>query len=73
MTVRMLPQDLPAAGLCVTGARRWYHQHGLDFETFLREGTPVEELRATGCPLAERACLEAEARVNAEDADGRDE
>lgn len=71
--IRMLPQDLPVAGLCVTGARRWYHENGLDFETFLREGTPVDELRATGCPLAERACAAAEARVMAEGADGREE
>lgn len=62
--IRVLPIDLPPAGLCVNGARTWFAQHGLDFREFIREGTPIEIMRATGCPLAERACQAAEQRVN---------
>lgn len=63
--IRVLPQDLPAAGLCVTGGRKWFHEHNLDFREFMSVGTPIDVMRATGCPLAERACIAAEARVTA--------
>lgn len=62
--IRVLPTDLPKAGLCVNGARDWFAKHGLDFRDFIKNGTPVDVMRATGCPLAERACLAAEKRVN---------
>lgn len=62
--IRVLPTDLPMAGLCVNGARDWFAKHGLDFRDFIKNGTPVEVMRATGCPLAERACQAAEKRVN---------
>lgn len=65
--IRVLPSDLPVAGLCVTGAREWFAKHNLDFRAFIREGTPVDVMRATGCPLAERACQAAEQRVNGDE------
>lgn len=61
--IRVLPVDLPHAGLCVSAARTWFTAHGLDFRAFLREGVPIDVARATGCPLAERACVAAERRV----------
>lgn len=61
--IRLLPCDLPAAGLCVTGARAWFNDNGLDFKAFIREGTPLEQIRATGCPKGELACQAAEARA----------
>ena len=27
-------------GLCVSGQRRWFVRHGLDFRTFVKEGLP---------------------------------
>lgn len=62
--IRVLPADLPTAGLCVNGARDWFAKHGLDFRDFIKNGTPVDVMRATGCPLAERACQVAEKRAN---------
>lgn len=65
MTIFVKPQDLPKAGLCVTGAKEWFRQYNLDFKEFIfGEGCPVEVMRAAapGDPLGERACLEAEAR-----------
>lgn len=69
--IRVMPADLPTAGLCVTGARTWFANNGLDFKQFIREGTPVSEMRATGCPLGERACIAAEARAERETLNGR--
>lgn len=67
--IRVTPKDLPKAGLCVTGARTWFAINGLDFRQFIKEGTPIEIMRATGCPLAERACQAAEEREG--DTNGR--
>lgn len=64
--IRVLPIDLPPAGLCVTGARDWFAEHNLDFREFIREGTPISVMRATECPLAERACVVAENRAKGE-------
>lgn len=30
--------DIRKAGFCVSGARRWFIDHGLPFNNFLREG-----------------------------------
>lgn len=64
--IRVLPCDLPAAGQCITGGRRWCAANGVDFKQFLAEGIPVGVLRATGCPLAEMVCQAAEERVRLE-------
>lgn len=70
MTVRASTKDQRAAGICVAGAETWFKRYGLDYRTFCREGYPVEVLRATGDPLAERVCVEAEARAKKENGDG---
>ena len=64
--VFVLPCDLPAAGQCLPGARRWCTANGVDFKQFLAGGISVSVLRATGCPLAEMVCQAAEERVRLE-------
>ena len=31
--IRVLPTDLPTAGLCVNGARDWFAKHGISLRT----------------------------------------
>jgi hypothetical protein len=64
--IRVIPQDAPAAGMCLAGAREWAKLNGLDFRQFLKEGTPIEEIRALNCPLGNRVCDAAERRTAAE-------
>ena len=47
-------QDLRASRLCFQGARPWFRRHGLDWQRFLKEGIPEEELLATGDAMAIR-------------------
>lgn len=63
MTMIVRIEDVRAAAQCVSGARRWFQQEGLDFRSFLIEGLDAEILRATGDPLALRAIAEAEKRL----------
>lgn len=68
--IRVMPGDAVKAGLCLAGARQWAALHNLDFGEFIREGTPLAVLRAINCPLASRACDQAELRVK-ESSDGQ--
>lgn len=69
--VVVIPRDLPAAGLCVEGAKEWMNLNGLSFRAFMREGLPVDVVRQTGCPLGEQACVAAELRTAEELSSGR--
>lgn len=40
------------ARMCARGARAFFARHGLDWNRFLREGLPAEELLATGNAMA---------------------
>jgi len=44
--------DIRAAKMCSRGARDFFRRHGLDWEAFLREGVPAEQLLATGDEMA---------------------
>lgn len=59
---RVSVQDLRRARICFKGARPWFHQHGIDWQDFLRDGVEAEVLAATGDALALRVIAEAEAR-----------
>lgn len=61
--IRVTPADVTKSGSCMRGARQWFELHGLDYNGFVKDGLPIEELRAINCPLADRACDAAEARV----------
>lgn len=64
--IQVLPRDVAAAGLCMSGAREWGTLYGFSLSEFLKNGLPIEQLRATGCPLCLRACAQAEKRVRGE-------
>jgi arsenate reductase-like glutaredoxin family protein len=40
--------DVRAAGICASGARRWFEAYGLDFRDFVKNGIDAELLLATG-------------------------
>jgi hypothetical protein len=44
--------DIIKAGICASGARRWFDEHGLDFRAFLKDGISAETLLATGDGMA---------------------
>lgn len=67
MIIRMT--DIRAAKMCSRGARAFFQTHGLNWEKFLQEGIPEEELLNTGDPMA-RQVVET-AHRNLEAADGR--
>lgn len=39
---------------CNSGARKFFHRHGLDWSDFIRHGVPAEKLTATGDSMALR-------------------
>jgi hypothetical protein len=41
-----------AAKMCSRGGRAFAERHGLDWDRFLREGIPAEQLEATGDAMA---------------------
>ena len=44
--------DVRKAGFCTIGARRWFDQHGIPFNQFLRDGISEEEFLTRGDDLA---------------------
>lgn len=46
--------DVRRAGHCVSGARRWFEAHGLDFKDFLANGVPSSVMAATNDALGLR-------------------
>ena len=50
----------------MSGAREWGILYGFSLAEFMKDGLPIEQLRATGCPLCLRACAQAEARARGE-------
>lgn len=44
--------DVRRAGHCVSGARRWFQAHHLDFRAFLQNGIEVNLFLGTGDQLA---------------------
>lgn len=46
MNDRVTIDDVRRAGHCVSGARRWFEGHGMDFRRFLKDGLPVDEFLA---------------------------
>ena len=51
-----------AARQCSRGARAFFARHGLDWQRFLREGLPVEQIEATGDAMALKVCEVARGR-----------
>lgn len=63
MSVRIIIADLadPRSYVCPR-VQFWFRKHGLDWESFKREGIPVEDLYATGDQTAAIQRLERTAR-----------
>lgn len=62
MTVICKMIDIRAAKLCSNGARGFFTRHGLDWNKFLSEGIPEEDLLATGDANALRVVEKARER-----------
>lgn len=56
-------------GFCRRQARVWFKRHGLDWDTFRKEGMEADTLLATGCALA-RAVVEQATAYEAAKAEG---
>lgn len=50
VTVTM--EHVRAARMCSRGARAFFERHGLDWQRFLAEGLPAEQIEATGDAMA---------------------
>jgi hypothetical protein len=46
-------RDMQSRGFCLSGSRRWFHDYGLDFNDFLKNGILASRLLATGDGMAE--------------------
>lgn len=66
--LRLLPRDVTKAGMCIAGARDLARLHGLDFKEFMTVGIPLDVARALNDPLVDRACDQAEVRLDVEGA-----
>lgn len=51
--------DVRRANHCVSGARRWFEAHDMDFRHFLRNGIPADEMVRRGDGLALRVVISA--------------
>lgn len=45
-------EHVRAAKMCSRGARSFFQRHGLDWQTFLKEGLDAEIIEATGDAMA---------------------
>jgi hypothetical protein len=45
-------RDIRATHMCSRGTRAFFERHGLDWNKFLDEGIPAEDLEATGDAMA---------------------
>ncbi len=52
ITVTM--RHIRAVALCAGGTREWFSRQGFDWADFITNGIPIEEMEATGDPLALR-------------------
>lgn len=59
--VKVTMRHVRQATMCSRGARAFFQSHGLDWDTFLREGLDSSVIRATGDAMAIRVAEIAEA------------
>lgn len=45
-------EHVRASKMCSRGARAFFQRHNLDWNTFIREGLPIEQIEATGDAMA---------------------
>lgn len=51
--------DIRRVLMCGRGTQGWFRLRGLDYDRFIREGFPIEELEAIDCLMAQQVCLAA--------------
>jgi hypothetical protein len=52
--MRITIADVRKAGYCISGARKWFADHGLDFNHFVKHGIDSEEFLSKGDAHAQR-------------------
>jgi hypothetical protein len=50
--LRVYLRHIRACGHCLSGARRWFAAHGLDWSDFIRNGIPAYQIVAIGDTIA---------------------
>ena len=50
--VTITMDDVMNAGHCASGCRRWFHEHGLDFHAFMKEGVDAAAFVEAGDDIA---------------------
>lgn len=58
-------EHLRALNYCSSSLRNWSKEHNIPLRRF-KDGVPVDEIRATGCPFAIKAAEYAEQQAEAE-------
>jgi hypothetical protein len=48
--------DIRRALMCGRGTQGWFRLRGLDYERFIREGYPIEELESIEDEMARQVC-----------------
>lgn len=48
--------DIRRVLMCGRGTQGWFRLRGLDYDRFIREGFPIEELEAIDCLMARQVC-----------------
>ena len=50
--IKIYINDLRRNGLCLSGAKRFFDEHGLDWRAFVKDGINSDALEATGDCMA---------------------
>jgi hypothetical protein len=56
MTIIIRMPDIRRALMCGRGVQGWFKLRGLDYDRFIREGFPIEELAAVDCEMSRQVC-----------------
>jgi len=56
--------DIRRALMCGRGVQGWFRLRGLDYDRFIREGFPIEELEAIDCEMSRQVCSAARQHYN---------
>ena len=67
MSITVKVHHVRAVGLCGSGVRAWFREHNVDYNEFLENGLPIEQVEALNDGFAEQVC----AVARKEAADGR--
>ena len=63
--------DIRRALMCGRGTQGWFRLRNLDYDRFIKEGFPIEELETLNCDMARQVCSLARIKHNEELTNGR--